>query len=277
MANFDFVLFDADNTLFDFDRAEDAALRQVLAERGYPDDDATRGLYLSINRDLWARLDRGEVTQSFLVVERFAAFTRAMGRDDDPVAFNRDYLDRLAQGAFLLPGAETLCRALAPHCTLAIITNGVARAQRGRFARSPLAEVIPHLFISEEVGAAKPSPAFFQPVLRQLGVTRRERVLVVGDNLSTDIRGALDCGLPAAWYNPRGCQHHTLDAPMDDHRLHTAGGAGPDSALPTTIKNEVSCSCPLLNINPNGYGGIEKETAPLLFPCWSPPWWCAWR
>ena len=203
MANFDFILFDADNTLFDFDRAEDAALRQVLKERGYPDDDATRNLYLSINRDLWARLDRGEVTQSWLVVERFASFTRAMGGSDDPEEFNRDYLDQLAQGAYLLPGAEELCRHLAPHCTLAIITNGVARAQRGRFARSPLADVIPHLFISEEVGASKPSPAFFEPVLRQLGNPPEERVLVVGDNVATDIRGGLDCGLPTAWYNPR--------------------------------------------------------------------------
>lgn len=202
MENFDFLLFDADNTLFDFDKAEDAALRQVLKERGYPDDDATRNLYLSINRDLWARLDRGEVTQGYLVVERFAAFTRAMGGSDDPVEFNRDYLDRLAQGSFLLPGAEELCRRLAPSCTLAIITNGVARAQRGRFARSPLADVIPYLFISEEVGAAKPSPAFFEPVLRQLGSPSKERVLVVGDNLATDIRGGLDCGLPTAWYNP---------------------------------------------------------------------------
>ena len=203
MANFDFLLFDADNTLFDFDRAEDAALRQVLAERGYPDDDATRGLYLSINRDLWARLDRGEVTQSFLVVERFAAFTRAMGRDDDPVAFNRDYLDQLAQGAFLLPGAEALCRALAPHCTLAIITNGVARAQRGRFDRSPLKELIPHLFISEEIGASKPSPAFFRPVLDALGITHLSRALMVGDNLTSDIGGAAAMGLDTAWYNPR--------------------------------------------------------------------------
>ena len=203
MANFDFILFDADNTLFDFDRAEDEALRGVLADRGYPTDEATRNLYLTINRELWNRLDRGEVTQDVLVVERFAAFTQAMGRNDDPVLFNRDYLDRLAQGSFLLPGAEELCRALAPHCTLAIITNGVGRAQRGRFARSPLAEVIPHLFISEEVGASKPSPAFFEPVLHRLGDPPRDRVLVVGDNLSTDIRGALDCGLSTVWYNPK--------------------------------------------------------------------------
>ncbi len=213
MANFDFVLFDADNTLFDFDLAEDTALRQVLTERGYPTDPATLERYLSINRALWARLDKGEVTQDFLVVERFAAFVRAMGGSDDPVQFNRDYLNYLAQGAFLLPGAEALCRALAPHCTLAIITNGVARAQRGRFARSPLADLIPHLFISEELGAAKPSPVFFEGVLRRLGNPPRERVLVVGDNLATDIRGALDCGLPAAWFNPGRLPNPTLWIP----------------------------------------------------------------
>lgn len=209
MAEFDFVLFDADNTLFDFDRAEHEALKGVLAAHGYPTDQATLEVYLAANRNLWARFDRGEVTQAYLVVERFAAFVRAMGGHDDPAQFNRDYLDRLAQGSFLLPGAEELCRALAPHCTLAIITNGVARAQRSRFARSPLSQLIPHLFISEEVGASKPSPAFFEPVLRQLGVTRRERVLVVGDNPSTDIRGGLARGLATAWYNPRGLPNAT--------------------------------------------------------------------
>lgn len=209
MANFDYILFDADNTLFDFDLAEQKALHSVLEAHGYPVDNRTCQLYLSINRDLWARLDRGEVTQSWLVVERFAAFARAMGRDDDPVVFNRDYLNRLAQGAFLLPGAERLCRRLAPHCTLAIITNGVARAQRSRFARSSLTDVISYLFVSEELGASKPSPAFFKPVLRQLGNPSQERVLVVGDNLATDIRGGLDCGLPTAWYNPRRLPNST--------------------------------------------------------------------
>ena len=203
MANFDFILFDADNTLFDFDRAEHEALKSVLAARGYPTDPATLELYLSINRALWARFDRGEVTQPFLVVERFAAFTRAMGGHDDPAEFNRDYLDRLATGAFLLPGAEALCRALAPRCTLAIVTNGVAMAQRARFARSPLRDVVPWLFISEEVGASKPSPDFFAPVLRALGEPDRSRVLMVGDNLLTDIQGGILAGLDTAWFNPK--------------------------------------------------------------------------
>ena len=209
MPDFDFVLFDADNTLFDFDRAEHEALKGVLAAHGYPTDPATLEVYLAVNRDLWARFDRGEVTQAYLVVERFAAFVRTMGGHDDPAQFNRDYLDRLAQGAFLLPGAEELCRALAPRCTLAIVTNGVARAQRGRFERSPLAGLISHLFISEELGAAKPDPAFFDAVLRALGGPDRGRVLMVGDNLATDVRGGLEAGLPTVWYNPRGLPNPT--------------------------------------------------------------------
>ena len=209
MPDFDFVLFDADNTLFDFDRAEHEALKGVLAAHGYPTDPATLEVYLAVNRDLWARFDRGEVTQAYLVVERFAAFVRAMGGHDDPAQFNRDYLDRLARGAFLLPWAEALCRALAPRCTLAIVTNGVARAQRGRFERSPLAGLISHLFISEELGAAKPDPAFFDAVLRALGGPDRDRVLMVGDNLATDVRGGLEAGLPTAWYNPRGLPNPT--------------------------------------------------------------------
>ena len=203
VANFDFVLFDADRTLFDFDRAEEEALCGVLEAHGYPVTPQSKDLYLTINRRLWDQFDRGEVEQSWLVVERFAAFIRAMGGRDDPAAMNRDYLQRLGQGAFLLPGAEQLCRALAPACTLAIVTNGVASTQRSRFFHSPLSSLIPYLFISEEVGAAKPSPAFFRPVLQTLGARRPERVLVVGDNLATDIRGGLDAGLPTVWYNPR--------------------------------------------------------------------------
>ena len=209
MADFDFVLFDADNTLFDFDRAEHEALKGVLAARGYPTDPDTLSLYLTINRDLWARFDRGEVTQAYLVVERFAAFVRAMGGHDDPAQFNRDYLDRLSRGSFLLPGAEELCRALAPRCTLAIVTNGVARAQRGRFEGSPLAGLVSHLFISEELGAAKPDPAFFAAVLRALGDPPKDRVLMVGDNLATDVRGGLEAGLPTVWYDPRGLPNPT--------------------------------------------------------------------
>ena len=133
---------------------------------------------------------------------RFAALLRALGRTGDAAALNRAYLDHLGEGSYLLPGAQALCRALAPRCTLAIVTNGVARAQRRRFEASPLNGLIPWLFISEELGASKPDPAFFAPVLRTLGNPDPRRVLMVGDNLLADIQGGIQAGLDTAWYNP---------------------------------------------------------------------------
>ena len=203
MPRYDVILFDADNTLFDFDRAEEEALRATLARYGLPVTARSVAAYLAINRELWARFDRGEVSREWLVVERFARLLRTLGRPGDPAAMNRAYLTRLGEGAFLLPGAEALCRALAPRCTLAIVTNGVALAQRARFEASPLRDVVPWLFISEEVGASKPDPAFFAPVLRALGEPDRARVLMVGDNLLTDIQGGKNAGLDTAWFNPR--------------------------------------------------------------------------
>lgn len=203
MNRYDFVLFDADNTLFDFDRAEHEALRLALGAWSIPCPPETEALYRSINSALWAMLDRGEASRAWLVVERFARLMAELGVEADPAALNQTYLDKLGEQAFLLPGAEEVCRALGASCTLAILTNGVARAQRGRFGRSPLASLIPHLFISEEVGASKPSPDFFRPVLRQLGVTDPSRALMVGDNLTTDIGGAAALGLDTAWYRPK--------------------------------------------------------------------------
>ena len=201
MPRYEVVLFDADHTLFDFDRAEREALRQTLEEAGLPADGETEARYLSINRALWNRLDRGEVRREWLGGRAVCRPAAGPGPDGDAAALNRAYLTTWG-GSYLLPGAQALCRALAPRCTLAIVTNGVARAQRRRFEASPLNGLIPWLFISEELGASKPDPAFFAPVLRTLGNPDPRRVLMVGDNLLADIQGGIQAGLDTAWYNP---------------------------------------------------------------------------
>lgn len=204
MRRFDYVLLDADNTLFDFDRAEHEALKRAMTERGYDFTPENEALYLSINRALWAAFDRGEAEQSWLVVERFRRLTARLGGSHDPARFNTDYLTYLGQASFLLPGALELCRDLAgAGCVLAIATNGLARVQHPRMDSCPIAPYISHLFISEELGAPKPQPAFFAPALERLGVTDKSRCVMVGDNLLSDVQGGLNAGLTAVWYNPR--------------------------------------------------------------------------
>ncbi len=204
MANYDYVLFDADNTLFDFDAAEHAALTATLTHYGLPTDEAVRARYQDINAALWTAHDRGEIARDALVVERFAALLRHLDTHHDPVELNAYYLARLGEDARLLPGAEELCRTLAPCCTMAIVTNGVAAVQRGRFARSPLKALFPHIFISEELGCQKPEKSFFDLVFHAMGITSSSRTVLVGDSLSADIQGAVNAGIPSIWYNPRG-------------------------------------------------------------------------
>lgn len=204
MANYEYVLFDADNTLFDFDAAEHAALEATLAHYDLPGDDAVLGRYQAINAALWAAHERGEVSRDDLVVERFAVLLRELDTQLDAAALNTYYLARLGEDAGLLPGADALCQVLAPCCTLAIVTNGVGRVQRGRLARSPLKDLFSYLFISEELGCQKPEKGFFDQVFHSMGLTDLSRVILVGDSLSADIQGAANAGIPSIWYNPKG-------------------------------------------------------------------------
>jgi 2-haloacid dehalogenase len=206
MARYDFVLFDADNTLFDFDLSESRALRKVLEQYGFEVTPTLLERYHAINRGLWARFDRGEVEQAWLLAERFALLLKEMGKDGDPADMNRAYLKLLGSCGVLYPGAEALCRALAPHCTLAIVTNGASVAQRGRFEPSPIRTLISYLFISEEIGFQKPQKEFFDTVYRDMGITDLSRAVMVGDNLRTDILGGINAGLDTIWYNPHRLQ-----------------------------------------------------------------------
>lgn len=205
MHRYDTVLLDADMTLFDFERSEREALREVLEAHGYTADPETVALYLKINSALWDANARGEIDQDFLTVERFAAFMRVKGGDHDPRQFNKAYLEALGRQCWMLPGAEAFCRALAAEgCTLAIITNGLPTAQWGRFDRSPLKGVIPHMFVSMELGCQKPQREYFDKVCAALDITDRSRAVVIGDSLRADIAGGNNAGIDTIWFNPKG-------------------------------------------------------------------------
>lgn len=203
MGRYDIVLLDADMTIFDFERSEKESLHRTLQTHGLPCTDEVEATYLKINHALWDAFARGEVDQDFLVVERFAALGRVYNMDWDAGKVNRDYLNGLGEEAHLLPGAMEFCQTLRDMgLTLAIATNGMPVAQRGRCARTGLDRIIPHVFISMELGVQKPLPEYFDKVLEALAVTDRSRVVMIGDSLSTDITGGNRAGIDTVWYNP---------------------------------------------------------------------------
>lgn len=205
MGRYRTVLLDADMTVFDFERSERESLRRTLTAHGLTPTEEVEATYMKINHALWDAFARGEVDQDFLVVERFAALARVYHTDWDAARVNRDYLAGLGEEAHLLPGAMEFCTALRDMgLTLAIATNGMPVAQRGRYTRTGMDKVIPHIFISMELGVQKPMPAYFDRVCAALGITDRSEVLMIGDSLSSDILGGNRAGIDTLWYNPTG-------------------------------------------------------------------------
>lgn len=198
-----YLLLDADNTLFDFDAGNRHAFHEVCARYDIPDTDESFLCYERCNNAMWTAFDRGECTKDFLVVERFRLFLKEIGLDRDPVLCNDLHLQVLGQNTLMLPHAQEVCRELSREHRLYIVTNAVASVQRSRLAGSAIAPYISGAFISEEAGASKPSAAYFDYVFSHIHGITRDNCLLVGDSLSSDIRGANNAGIPCCWYNPK--------------------------------------------------------------------------
>lgn len=203
------LLMDADNTLFDFDAAEEYALTRTLVRFGLSPTAPLKARYREINSGLWLEYDKGRITQEALGPKRFQLLFETAefsGEPGDPQQWSSFFLDNLADCPTLMPGAEQLCYRLSGRYILALATNGISRVQRRRLKASPLARYFEdRVFISGEMGCRKPEKAYFDAVLSSLGVgNQRGKVLVVGDSLSSDIRGAFQSRLDSAWLRRPG-------------------------------------------------------------------------
>lgn len=198
------ALFDADNTLLDFTRAEHDALCECLSRRGLPNDEETVALYSAINDGHWKRLERGETTRGRLKIERFSDFFAAVGYNGDAALMAKDYESTLGRQTHLLDGAPELIQALSGQCRLFIVTNGITDVQKSRFGACSLAPYFEACFISEEMGCAKPEKRFFDLVASAIPDFDPAEALVIGDSLSSDIQGGINAGLDTCWFNQGG-------------------------------------------------------------------------
>ena len=196
------LLFDADDTLFDYPRAEAQALQTTLEQSGVRFQPEYLSLYQGYNRQVWGEFERGEIDPLELRTKRFRLLFAATGLACDPDSFSPRYLQNLAGCSQLFAGVTELIRTLSVHYHLAVVTNGLKDVQRPRLAGSAIAPFIEKVFILEEIGAAKPDPAFFEAVFREIGEPNKSEVLIIGDSLTSDMRGGIGYGIDTCWFNP---------------------------------------------------------------------------
>ncbi|MFQ5349038.1 MAG: YjjG family noncanonical pyrimidine nucleotidase [Thermoanaerobaculia bacterium] len=221
MTCYRWLLFDADGTLFDYDTAEAAALAATWESLGLEPPPGLVDAYRRINAELWQVYEAGGISQTALQVERFVRLIGELGGSADPSRLSRGYLRYLARQTDLLEGARELLDWLDGRFRLALITNGIPEVQRPRIGLSGFDRLFPVVVISGEEGVAKPAPEIFDVALRRMGDPRRQEVLLIGDSLSSDIRGGVDYGLDTCWYNPDGLE--LGDGPEPRYQIRRLG------------------------------------------------------
>jgi 2-haloacid dehalogenase len=206
MSQYQWLLFDADGTLFDYDQAEAAALANTFRDFDFQYHPQYALVYREINGQFWRDFELGLIDQISLRSARFVKLFQSLDLEADPERFSQRYLEYLSQGTYLIEGAEEVLEILRPEFSLAIITNGLKDVQRPRFARSTIGEYFDVLVISEEVGAAKPAAAIFDAAFDLTGQPARQDVLIIGDSLTSDIAGGIGYGIDTCWFNPSGLE-----------------------------------------------------------------------
>ncbi len=199
---FKHILFDADNTLFDFDQMERNAFFDTMRAFFVPCDDALYNRYRAANRLLWLEFEQGRTDRAEALAKRFEVLLDGM--DIDGAGMNQLYQYNLAEHTVMMPYALELCEALSRSFELSIVTNGVGPTQRRKLDHTPLEPYFAFQFISEEVGVSKPDIRFFEHVMDALGNPDRGDVLIVGDSLTSDIQGGMNAGLSTCWLNREG-------------------------------------------------------------------------
>jgi len=198
---YQWLLFDADNTVLDFSKAKTVALTTTLQSRGVQPTPRVMAIYEEINHRLWQAFEQGEITAAELRERRFAEFLAAIGVVGDAHAFSEAFLSALGRQAILLDGAAEVIPQLAAQYRLMLITNGLRDVQRSRWAIFSLRSYFADIVISDEVGVAKPDPAIFDIAFARMGMPPRTQVLMIGDSLSSDMKGGIAYGLDTCWLN----------------------------------------------------------------------------
>ena len=197
-----YLLFDADMTLYDFKATEAVALRRVFEKNNIPWTDEMFSLYQEGNHFCWDQYEKGLMTQEKLKGERFRIFCDKLDNPGDPEVAGDDYVDFLAEAGIMIPGAIPFLESIKDRGK-SIVTNGIAKTQHGRIDRTDTRKYFDHIFISQEMGVAKPEKAFFDHVLSVIG-KRSDECIVIGDSDKSDIQGAINASMDSIFIDFSG-------------------------------------------------------------------------
>jgi putative hydrolase of the HAD superfamily len=207
---YEIIIFDADETLFDFKKSEKDALKNTMLEFNIEyDENYHLKIYKDINTAIWKEFESGLITQNKLKVERFKRLSDRLNTRFDEIEFAKSYMKHLSYASFLYDDSICLIESLHKDYRLIIITNGLTDVQDNRIRKSIIAKYFENIVISEEVGVSKPNPKIFEHALDNINYNGKSKVLIVGDSLTSDIQGGINFSIDTCWFNPNKIVNNT--------------------------------------------------------------------
>ena len=211
---YEVILFDADETLYDFKKSEREAFKNTVLKFNMEyDENYHLKIYQEINTAIWKEFEQGLITQAKLKVERFKRLSDKLQVSFDENTFARLYMEHLADASFLYDGSAELIEELKKSHRLSIITNGLTAVQEKRIKQSAIAKYFETVVISEEISISKPNAEIFEHTLKTINYSDKSKILMVGDSLTSDIQGGINAGIDTCWYNPNKVKNTTSIKP----------------------------------------------------------------
>ncbi len=205
MGRFTTIFWDVDDTLLDFSYSQGFAISMCFQSIGREINGEMIKRYAQLNDGYWKRLERGENTRAELLTGRVITLFQEYGiQNVDVEAFRAEYQEALGSVYCYCDNSLEICRALKGRVAQYVVTNGVAATQRNKLKLAGFLDIMDGLFISDEIGAPKPERAFFDFCIGAVRERDRSRILLVGDSLSSDIKGGVLAGIATCWYRQEG-------------------------------------------------------------------------
>ena len=197
-----YILFDLDDTIFDFQKAQWYCFSDVLKYYNEVYSEERYERYKEINHFYWKRVEEQKMEREFAQCQRFSAFFAELGQTIIGAEANSVFQRSLNKQTWLMPYAEEVCKFLSKTYELVFITNGITNTQVKRVQKSGVADYFHRIIVSEELGVEKPSIDFFKKAFKIIGSDDTSKMVIVGDSLSSDIAGGNNAGIDCCWYNP---------------------------------------------------------------------------
>ena len=200
---FEILFIDLDDTILDFKAQEDAAIVKTLTAAGITPTEEICARYSQINKEHWARMEKGEIDRQQVLFGRFQVLFAELGVDGDWESAALGYMENLSEGHYFLPGAEEALERLSKKYRLFITSNGTAKVQNKRLDSAGIRKYFEEIFISQDIGINKPDKRFFDYCFTRIPGFDPKKAMIVGDSPSSDITGGQNAGIATCWINPK--------------------------------------------------------------------------